>query len=192
MVTDAGLSREDRVLVQGRVLVLGGARSGKSRYAEQLLAGAAVTYVATAPPRPGDAEWADRVALHQERRPGHWSTVETTDLAGQLAAEEPVLIECLSLWLATVMDECGAWESGELTGVRQRVDELEHAWTSRRSPAVAVSSEVGSGVVPATASGRLYRDELGRLNTAMADAADTVVLVVAGQPLTLKTSGGAR
>ncbi len=182
-MTDTGPPRD------GRVLVLGGARSGKSRYAERLLAGADVTYVATAPPRPGDAEWAERVALHRERRPSHWVTVETTDLLRHLSAGSALLVECLSLWLATVMDECEAWESGDLTVVRQRVDSLVRAWASRASPAVVVSSEVGSGVVPATASGRLYRDELGRLNTAMADAADTVVLVVAGQPLTLKTPG---
>src|SRR5215510_497129 len=99
-----------------RVLVLGGARSGKSAAAEGMLAGAGpVDYVATGtPPGSGDAEWDARVAEHQRRRPPHWRTVETVALAEVLAAPAtaPVLVECLTTWLARVMDDCGAWEIG--------------------------------------------------------------------------------
>lgn len=161
-----------------RTLVLGGARSGKSREAERLLAGdAEVLYVATARDRPDDAEWAARVAAHRARRPAGWTTVETRDVAGVLrAADRPVLVDCLSLWLADTLehDERDA-----------RVEDLLAAWRSVRVPVVAVSNEVGSGVVPATASGRTFRDELGRLNARVAAASERTLLVVAGKVLAL-------
>lgn len=176
-----------------RTLVLGGARSGKSAEAERRLATAPdVVYVATGGTRDGDAEWADRITTHRERRPAGWTTVESTDLPGVLAAaESPLLVDCLSLWLTAAMDECGAWDddawaNGARDAVRKRVDELAEAWRGCRMPLVAVSNEVGSGVVPATASGRRYRDELGRLNAAIAQESDEVLLVVAGQVLTLR------
>ena len=99
-----------------RELVLGGARSGKSRYAESRLAAApAVTYVATGGARDGDAEWAARVAAHRARRPAAWRTVETTDVAACLRAAGPgtaVLVDCLALWLTAVLDDAGAWDPG--------------------------------------------------------------------------------
>ncbi|MCU1677926.1 MAG: adenosylcobinamide kinase [Frankiales bacterium] len=163
----------------GRVLVLGGARSGKSSYAESRVASSpAVTYVATAFPRPDDPEWTTRVATHRARRPASWRTVETTDLAGLLPeADVPVLIDCLSLWLAAHLD------SDDLS---TRVDDLLEAWGACRVPVVAVSSEVGAGVVPVSESGRRYRDELGRLNARFAAAADEVWLVTAGIPRRLR------
>ncbi|MFE6778952.1 bifunctional adenosylcobinamide kinase/adenosylcobinamide-phosphate guanylyltransferase [Streptomyces sp. NPDC057702] len=176
-----------------RTLVLGGARSGKSWEAERRLAAFPdVLYVATGGRREGDAEWAARVAAHRERRPGSWRTAETCDLVPLLAADGPtLLVDCLSLWLTDAMDSVGAWEDerwadGGERALRERVAELVGAVRATRRPLVAVSNEVGSGVVPATASGRRFRDELGRLNAAVAAECEHVLLVVAGQPLTLR------
>ncbi len=177
-----------------RTLVLGGARSGKSRYAEALVeAEPAVTYVATAGERPDDPEWVERVAAHRARRPAGWRTRENADLPDLLAAATaPVLVDCASLWLTGVLDSCGCWDdpragSAAMTRAEQEYERLIAAFTTTAARTVIVSSEVGWGVVPATASGRLFRDELGRLNAALAAAADEVVLVVAGLPLTLKS-----
>ena len=172
-----------------RTLVLGGARSGKSGYAEGLLvAEPAVTYVATAAARPDDADWQERVRLHQVRRPSGWRTEEDADLPALLtAATGPVLVDCISLWLTGVLDAGHCWEDPTgLGAARGSYDELLAAWSATRARTVLVSSEVGWGVVPGTSSGRLFRDELGRLNAALAAAADEVVLVVAGLPLRLK------
>lgn len=182
-----------------RTLLLGGARSGKSTRAEQLLARYPdVLYVATGGARDGDTEWAQRVALHRDRRPASWRTAETCDLAAVLADPAdpaPVLIDCLALWLTAVMDECGAWDDavwadGGEAAVQRRCEELARAWAATRRPVVAVSNEVGMGVVPATASGRRFRDTLGRLNMAVAEASERVLLVVAGQVLTVKPAAG--
>ena len=181
-----------------RVLVLGGARSGKSATAERLLAGRdQVDYVATgAVPDAGDPEWAARVAIHRERRPPHWATLETLDLESVLAAPDlsarqlatPVLVDCLSTWLAGVMDECGLWSAapGADQALAARLDGLLDAWRATRRTVVAVSSEVGSGVVPATASGARYRDELGLLNTRVAAQGQQVWLCTAGIPRRLR------
>jgi len=171
-----------------RVLVLGGARSGKSVTAERMLSGRApVDYVACGMPvDDADPSWAERVRLHQERRPAHWTTLETLDLEGVLdsadGAAVPVLVDCLSTWLAGVMDECGLWTgaAGADKELADRVDGLLHAWRSTRRVVVAVSNEVGSGVVPATASGVRYRDELGRLNALIAAECEQVWLCTAG------------
>ena len=171
----------------GRVLVLGGARSGKSAYAEQRLAAEpAVTYVATAPPRDGDAEWADRVQAHVRRRPAAWSTVETGDVAGLLASPPaPLLVDDLGLWLVRAVDDAGAWE-GPLDAVTAACDELVAAWRACRGTVVLVAPEVGGGVVPASASGRRFRDLLGALTTRLAAESDEVVQVVAGLPRRLR------
>ena len=170
-----------------RVLVLGGARSGKSSFAEQrLLTAAAVTYVACGPaPTAADPEWAERVRRHRARRPAHWQTVETQDLPALLSADpgQPaLLVDCLSTWLATAMDDCGIWAQvpGADEQLGGRIDELAAAWSRSRAHVVAVSNEVGSGIVPATASGRRYRDELGVLNARIAAASDEVWLITAG------------
>ena len=175
------------------MLVLGGARSGKSVTAERLLAGRdQVDYVATgAVPDASDPEWAARVAIHQQRRPPHWATLETRDLEGVLAAQKlaaPVLVDCLSTWLAGVMDECGLWSAapGADKALAARVDGLLDAWRSTRRIVVAVSNEVGSGVVPGTASGARYRDELGLLNTRIAAQCQQVWLCTAGIPRRLR------
>ncbi len=178
-----------------RTLLLGGARSGKSTRAEQLLARYDdVLYVATGGTRDGDAEWAQRVALHRDRRPASWRTAETCGLEAVLADTAdpaPVLIDCLALWLTSVMDECGAWDDavwadGGEAEVQRRCEALAAAWAGTRRPVVAVSNEVGMGVVPATAAGRRFRDTLGRLNMMVADASERVLLVVAGQVLSVK------
>ncbi|MFG3049700.1 bifunctional adenosylcobinamide kinase/adenosylcobinamide-phosphate guanylyltransferase [Kitasatospora sp. NPDC048239] len=186
-------------LAPSRTLFLGGARSGKSTRAEQLLAGHPdVLYVATGGTRDGDGEWAQRVALHRERRPASWRTAETCDLEAVLADSAdraPVLIDCLALWLTAVMDECGAWDDrvwadGGEAAVQARCEALALAWGASGRRLVAVSNEVGMGVVPATASGRRFRDTLGRLNMAVADASERVLLVVAGQVLQVKPAAG--
>jgi adenosylcobinamide kinase/adenosylcobinamide-phosphate guanylyltransferase len=132
------------------------------------------------------------VAAHRERRPGSWRTRETCDLVPLLAEDgPPVLIDCLSLWLTDAMDAVGAWDDalwadGGERELRERVAALVAAVRSARRTVVLVSNEVGSGIVPATASGRRYRDELGRLNAAVASECEQVVLVVAGQALVLR------
>jgi histidinol-phosphate aminotransferase len=172
-----------------RVLVLGGSRSGKSRHAEQLIASAApVTYVATAHGDPADAEWTARIERHRARRPGGWATVETADPAKLIhqAAAGALLLDSVTTWLARVMDDCGCWSEVTPEDADRRladaVDTLVGAWTAAEVTIVAVSDEVGSGVVPGTVSGRRFRDALGELNQRLAAAADEVWLVTAGIP----------
>lgn len=179
--------------VPRRTLVTGGARSGKSVEAEQRLETfPEVVYVATGGRRDGDAEWAARIGLHRERRPAAWRTEETCELVELLEADgAPLLIDCLSLWLTDAMDRVGAWDDARWTGggeaaLRERVAELVRAVRGTRRTVVAVTNEVGSGVVPATAAGRRFRDELGRLNAAFADECEHVLLVVAGRALVLR------
>ncbi|MET7711250.1 bifunctional adenosylcobinamide kinase/adenosylcobinamide-phosphate guanylyltransferase [Streptomyces sp. NPDC005407] len=177
-----------------RTLVTGGARSGKSLEAERRLETfPEVLYVATSGHREGDAEWAGRVSLHRERRPASWRTSETCDLVPVLAEDgPPVLIDCLSLWLTDAMDRVGAWDDATWAAdgeraLHERVAELVAAVRQTTRTVVAVTNEVGSGVVPATASGRRFRDELGRLNAAFAAECEHVLLVVAGQTLVLRS-----
>ncbi|WP_103957756.1 bifunctional adenosylcobinamide kinase/adenosylcobinamide-phosphate guanylyltransferase [Nonomuraea solani] len=169
-----------------RALLLGGSRSGKSAEAELWLATEPhVTYVATGPDGAGDGEWAARVRAHRDRRPAHWATAETTDLVTAIrSATAPLLIDGLGTWLAAVFDQEGAWE-GDRAPVEARCDELVAAWRQAPERIVAVSDEVGLGVVPATASGRAFRDALGRLNARLAAESEYVALVVAGRPLEL-------
>jgi adenosylcobinamide kinase / adenosylcobinamide-phosphate guanylyltransferase len=171
------------------VLILGGARSGKSVTAERLLASRdPVDYVACGPlPAADDPDWAERVRRHQERRPAHWNTLETLDLEAVLAGrsaglEAPVLVDCLSTWLAGVMEECGLWAGAPDAGkqLAERVDGLLDGWRATRRTVVAVSNEVGSGVIPGTVSGVRFRDELGVLNARIAAECEQVWLCVAG------------
>jgi len=168
-----------------RTLLLGGGRSGKSAEAElRLAAEPDVTYVATAADRPGDAEWADRIAAHRDRRPPWWRTAETTDLAGVLAtARGAVLIDGLGTWLAAVMDATGAWETPD--AVRGPVEDLIESWRTTRSHVIAVTDEVGLSLVATTRSGRLFSDLLGRLNQSLAAESEEAALVVAGRVVDL-------
>ncbi len=174
-------------------LVLGGARSGKSRYAESLLRGrVGVTYVAPGrAPDGSDPEWAARVAAHRARRPAAWHTVETADLVGTIGrADGPLLIDCLATWLARLVDDLDGWDDPVATSAQldREGRRLQQACAAAGSDVVIVSNEVGLGVVPATASGRLFRDELGRLNARVASVADVVALVVAGRVLDLSNA----
>ena len=163
--------------------MLGGARSGKSRYAESLVMAlpSPWLYVATAEAR--DSEMAERVASHRGRRGPSWTTVETPrDIAGALAANAttPALVDCLTLWLSNVLLADA--------DVDAEIEHLEGALARAAAPIVLVANEVGSGIVPDSALGRRFRDLQGLLNQRMAARADRVFLVVAGLPLALKGS----
>jgi adenosylcobinamide kinase / adenosylcobinamide-phosphate guanylyltransferase len=161
--------------------VLGGARSGKSRYAEQLLTAHAPpwTYIATA--QAFDEEMRVRIAEHRARRGNDWHTIEVPiDLAGALAGvpDRPVLVDCLTLWLSNLM------LAGE--NIAARTEAVERLLPKRAAPLILVSNEVGLGIVPETPLGRAFRDCAGRLNQQIAARADKVVFMVAGLPMTVK------
>ena len=171
-----------------KILVLGGSRSGKSAHAESLVAGVPdVTYLAASAPAAGDAEWAERVAAHRARRPAGWTTLETT-APSELLRRGTVLVDSVTTWIAALMDETGVWTDEPDAGERLagRCDALVHAWTMTPAHVVAVSDEVGLGVVPETRSGRLFRDTLGAVNQRLAGTADEVWFVVAGLPQRLR------
>ncbi len=180
-----------------RTLVLGGIRSGKSRWAEDAIARALpadrpVRYLAPGPTGEADAAWADRVAEHRSRRPAHWSTVETGDIASQLrgSPDTPTLVDDLGAWLTGTLDRHHGWDGGSVPQpVRDTIEAMLAAVSDFNSTLVLVTPEVGLAVVPATASGRRFADELGRLNQRVADLCDRVVLVVAGQAVPIKPSG---
>ncbi len=172
-----------------RVLVLGGIRSGKSEWAETAVAaslgdGRPVRYLATGATADDDT-WAARVAAHRARRPKRWSTVETTDVATQLRSGDasPTLVDDIGGWLTAAMDGAGAWTGGS---VGTAIDDLLDAVAGFQAELVLVSPEVGLTVVPETEAGRRFADELGTLNQRLAAQCDRVVLVVAGQPVTVK------
>jgi len=168
-----------------RTLVIGGARSGKSRAAEALVSGD-VTYVATGYPAGNDLEWQARLDLHRARRPAEWTTVETIDLVAVLAASGgPVLVDCLTLWLTRILDAQDAWSVGVTPEVEQEYDALVAAVRATTRDLVLVTNEVGQGVVPESSSGRLFRDEMGRLNRLVADACDDVIWCIAGRTVRL-------
>jgi adenosylcobinamide kinase/adenosylcobinamide-phosphate guanylyltransferase len=171
-----------------KVLVLGGARSGKSAHAESLVGDRDdVIYLATSAPFPGDDEWAQRVAAHRARRPAGWTTLETT-APSDLLRGGTVLVDSVTTWVAALMDETGVWagEAGAAQRLAARCDALVNAWAMTSAHVVAVSDEVGLGVVPETASGRLFRDTLGAVNQRLAGTADEVWFVVAGLPQRLR------
>lgn len=181
-----------------RTLILGGARSGKSVTAERLLASyGQVDYVATgAPPDDTDPDWAARIRAHRKRRPATWCTLETLDVEEVLvppgaatgSLDAPVLVDCLSTWLARLMESYGLWDGrpGSDEELARRVDSLLTAWRGTRRQVIAVSNEVGSGVVPATVSGVRFRDELGALNARVAAECEQVLLCTAGIAQRLK------
>lgn len=164
-------------------LVLGGARSGKSAYAEALLEDhpGAKLYVATAEAR--DSEMTARIAAHRARRGAGWRTVEaphalTPTLEAESRPGRALLVDCLTLWLGNLMG-AGSDVAAEIERLRACLPRLE-------SRTVLVANEVGLGIVPDNATARAFRDHAGRLNQAVAAAAEQVVFVAAGLPLTLK------
>ncbi|MBB3038924.1 bifunctional adenosylcobinamide kinase/adenosylcobinamide-phosphate guanylyltransferase [Hoyosella altamirensis] len=176
----------------GRVLVLGGARSGKSGYSEELIAGQAnspdkVRYIATAPRRVNDREWDERIAAHRARRAPQWHTVETADVAAELRRDRdaPTLVDDLGTWLTAQIDARQAWDSGP-TALDDVLDDLVSAVCLYEGPLVLVTPEVGMGIVPPTHSGRMFRDLIGVLNGRLAEKCEKVVVVIAGIPLPLK------
>ncbi len=171
--------------------MLGGTRSGKSAFAEELAGRAGpVRYVATAAVDPADGDFADRVAAHRERRPADWQVVEG-DPVRALAEPTPMtLIDDLGTWLTGRIDARSAWESPRGT-VAPDVEELVAAIAGYAQPLVIVSPETGLGVLPGTRSGRLFADEIGTLNQQVAALCDEVYLVVAGVPVRVRESGNA-
>jgi adenosyl cobinamide kinase/adenosyl cobinamide phosphate guanylyltransferase len=173
-----------------RTLVLGGIRSGKSRYAEALLASAPrASYLATGAPRPDDVEWSERIHGHQRRRPAGWGTVECGSrpesvprLLREADAGEAFLVDDLGGWVTALHDAAGWREPVAVQPLRELVDAISTA----RADIVLVSPEVGLTVVPENRAARRFADVLGGLNQAVADACAAVVLVVAGQPLWIK------
>jgi adenosylcobinamide kinase/adenosylcobinamide-phosphate guanylyltransferase len=179
-----------------RTLVLGGIKSGKSRWAEEAIAAALapdqpVRYLAPGPACSGDAAWAQRIADHRDRRPTHWPTVETAQIATQLReSPTPTLVDDLGVWLTGTLDRHQGWDGeGVPSAVRDEIEDMLAAVGAFASTLVLVSPEVGLTVVPATESGRRFADELGTLNQKMAAVCDRVVLVVAGQAVSIKPSG---
>jgi adenosyl cobinamide kinase/adenosyl cobinamide phosphate guanylyltransferase len=174
--------------------VLGGARSGKSRFAQELAqdaGGDRVLFVATAEAK--DEEMRERVARHRAQRPAAWRTVEATQkVAGAIAAEAGdaavVLVDCLSLLVATPLMVPGVdpYDPDLEAGIMEELELLVGLLTTRNLEMIAVSNEVGLGLVPDNKLGRAYRDVLGRANQTMAARADIVYLVVAGLPTRLK------
>ena len=163
--------------------MLGGARSGKSRYAESLVTALPPPWLYVATAEAGDSEMVARVAAHQARRGPSWTTIETPrNLAETLGthADTPTLVDCLTLWLSNVMLADA--------DVDAKIEQLDEALARAAAPIVLVANEVGFGIVPDSALGRRFRDLQGLLNQRIATRADRVVLVVAGLPLTLKGS----
>lgn len=170
----------------GYLLVLGGARSGKSALANRLAlefsrSGSGVTFVATA--TAGDEEMAQRIAHHRSSRPAHWSTVESPlELRAAVAGAPPgdfVIVDCLTLWVSNLLGTGRA--SDEIGGLAA---EVAGEMASRNG--VVVTNEVGLGIVPANALARTFRDVLGAVNVVFAECSERSVLMVAGRALDLK------
>ena len=162
-------------------LILGGARSGKSRRAEALVTALPPPWLYVATATAGDAEMAARIAAHRAARGAGWRTIEVPhDLAGALrqAGAVPVLVDCLTLWLSNLM-----LAGADVPAAR---DALLDALAARTAPTVLVGNEVGLGIVPDNALARAFRDEAGRLHQALAARAQHVLFMVAGLALTMK------
>lgn len=179
----ADLSRKFDAALPAVTLILGGARSGKSRFAEGLIAAAPAPWVYLATGEAGDAEMAARIRHHQERRGERWRTIEEPlDLPGALhrAADvgRTVLVDCLTLWVSNLM--------ATSRDVMAETEALVAALPQISTPIVFVANEVGLGIVPDNALARAFRDEAGRVNQAIAAVADRVYFVAAGLPLVMK------
>ena len=164
--------------VAGQItFVLGGARSGKSRYAEALVQREPPPWRYVATGQAFDDEMRERIAAHRARRDARWQTVESPfDLAAAAACAAPVLVDCLTLWVSNLL----------LAGAEPDCAALLEALNGREAPAVLVSNEVGLGIVPENALARRFRDVAGALHQQVAARADRVVLMVAGIPVAVK------
>jgi len=167
-------------------LILGGARSGKSKCAEALVktsakaSGKPVVYIATSP-QMDDAVWQARVAKHREQRPSEWQTIEEPLLLSEVIAQQKdvcVMVDCLTLWLSNLV-------YAELD-VGQQINALCETLQDCSCDVVLVSNEVGMGLVPETALGRTFRDAQGRINQQLAEISDSVAFIVAGLPIQMK------
>jgi adenosyl cobinamide kinase/adenosyl cobinamide phosphate guanylyltransferase len=162
-------------------LILGGARSGKSHYAEKLVTTDPPPWIYIATAQAFDEEMRERIDAHRARREAGWRTVEAPlDLAGSLeaAGDAPVLVDCLTLWLTNLM--LGGQD------LPARITAFESALAARTAPTVVVSNEVGLGIVPDNALARAFRDQAGALNQRIAARADRVLFMVAGLPIQAK------
>ena len=175
------------------VLLLGGARAGKSQLAEKLARqwGRRVLYVATA--QPGDEEMRQRVEMHRARRPAHWRTLEeplnvADAVAPHLSSVDTVLLDCMTLWASNILlaEENAARAEERLMG---EIERLVERCRQGNVTLLVVSNEVGQGVVPAYPLGRHFRDVLGRANQLLARSADAVLYCIAGIPIELKMLG---
>lgn len=167
---------------EGVTVILGGARSGKSHFAESFVASLPRPWVYVATAEAHDDEMAARIAEHRARRDAGWQTIEAPSELPEAVRAAPkeavVLVDCLTLWLSNIMH--GPFDIDRAMG------QLEEALHTRENATVLVSNEVGLGLVPETPLGRAFRDAQGRLNQRIAAIANRVVLVVAGQPLIVK------
>lgn len=167
-----------------KVLILGGVRSGKSRYGESLAVKSGLNKVFIATAEAGDNEMSDRIAAHQRDRGTGWTTVEApltlSEAIGTRTANEAVVVDCLTLWLTNIV----------LAGhdVGAGISELAAAVSKAACPLTLISNEVGMGIVPATSLGRQFRDWQGFLNQRVARECDAVVFMAAGYPMMLKPS----
>ena len=178
---------QTRTQAKSITLVLGGVRSGKSRYAQQLASAfSSVAFIATA--QRSDAEMRAKIAAHRQERPADWQTIEAPLELGSAIriadqAADAIIVDCVTTYVANEMHDR---RKERENGLSERIDELCEAISTTAASVILVSNEVGSGVVPAFRSGRKYRDLLGGVNQRIAETADRVVLMVAGLPVTVK------
>ncbi|MGY3553011.1 nicotinate-nucleotide--dimethylbenzimidazole phosphoribosyltransferase [Williamsia sp. R60] len=168
-----------------RTLILGGIRSGKSAFGEGLLPATGVRYIATAAdPATGDPQWSQRIAAHRSRRPVGWQTVESADVAGRLRSDPDVatLVDDLGGWVSRQIDDVGGWDDDNFD-LSDKIAEFVSAVADFTGDLVIISPEVGLSLVAPTPAGRLFQDQLGLLNNAVAATCDRTVLVVAGKVL---------
>lgn len=178
--------RSDRVrMAARRVLILGGARSGKSSFAETMAgrSGAAVTMIATA--EAVDDDMWERIVAHRRSRPPHWATIESplrlADALATIPSGDTAVIDCITVWLGNMFHHGFTVED-----VHAEIERLISTMAHRRGATLIVSNEVGLGIVPATDMSRSYRDVLGRVNTRLAANVDRAVFMIAGRFLDLR------
>ncbi len=182
------------------ILLIGGARSGKSRFAQELAlrSGKPVLFVATA--EAGDEEMRQRIEEHRKARPPDWSTLEVTShvgsrISGAIGGAQVVIVDCITLLVNNVFSQCADQTDGHIDAplveraVTGEVAELIQCFNRFEARFIVVTNEVGMGLVPDNQMGRLYRDLLGKANHLLAEQASEVYLMVAGLPVRIKPAG---